>query len=84
MPLPHTSVDKLHAVAVEACLAYERACRRRGMKLRKLTITYEPDREGFDLKVDEVPYPRHNGKPIIPVEERELSGEEVPLPPEKD
>lgn len=82
--LPHSSVDKLHAVAVEACMAYERACQRRGLKLKKITITYEPDDEGFDLKTEEKPYPRKGGVPLVPVEERIQPGEDEPLPEDKD
>lgn len=85
MPLPHSSVDKFHAAAVEACMAYERACRRRGIKVTKVTFSYEPDGEGFSLEREEHPYPYNKyGNPIIPEEEREVPGEDEPLPPEKD
>jgi hypothetical protein len=85
MPVPHGSVDRLHAAAVEACMAYQRAARRRGLKLKKLVFSFEPDGEGFDLKIDEAPYPHdRRGNSIIPVEEREVPGEDVPLPEEKD
>jgi hypothetical protein len=85
MSLPHTSVDKLHEAAVEACLAYERACKRRAVKLKKLTITYEPDGEGFNVSVDEHPYPHNKqGNPIIPEEEKLVPGEDEPLPQIKD
>lgn len=82
--LPHSSVDRLHAAAVEACLAYERACKRRGLKLKKVTITYEPAGEGFDLKTEEKPYPKRDGKTLIPIEERLVPGEDEPLPEEKE
>lgn len=84
MLLPHTSVDSLHERVVEACMAYERACRRRGVKLDKLTITYEPDGAGFDVKIEEHPYPKKNGKTIIPEEEKLVAGEDEPLPYVKD
>lgn len=77
MALPHTSVDKLHEAAVEACLSYERSCRRRGVKLKKLTITYEPHGKGFDMKFDEAPYPHtKSGNPIIPIEQQGFDAEE--------
>ncbi len=80
MPLPHTSVDKLHEAAVEACLAYERSCRKRGIKLKKVTITYEPGGEGFDLRFEQGPYPHtRGGNPIIPIEEQLVEGEDEPL-----
>lgn len=83
MPLPHTSVDRLHGAIVEACLSYERSCRRRGVKLKKITVTYAPHDEGFDMKFDEVPYPRTRGaNPIIPIEDQDVDGEDVPLPEE--
>lgn len=81
--LPHLSVDKLHTSAVEACLAYERACKRRGLKLEKITITY-CNKEGFGIKIEEKPYPKHKGKTIIPIEERLVEGEDEPLPEDKD
>lgn len=85
MPLPHTSVDKLHEAAVEACLAYERACRRRAVRLKKLTITFEPSGAGFDMSIDEEPYPRgRDSTPIIPEEDKYSPGEDVPLPVIKD
>ena len=66
-------------------MAYERSCRRRGMKLNKLTITYEPGGEGFDMQFDEKPYPRtKGGNALIPVEDAYSADEDVPLPFIKD
>lgn len=81
MPLPHPSVDRLHEAIVEACMAYERSCRRRGVKLEKVTAVYEPNGAGFDIKFSEHPYPHtKGGNHIIPVEEQEVEGEDVPIP----
>lgn len=77
MPLPHSSVDRLHEAVIEACLSYERACRRRGVKLKKLTLTYEPRGDGLNMKFDEAPFPHtRGGNPIIPLEEQGFDEEE--------
>lgn len=77
MGFSHISVDKLHEVAVEACLSYERSCRRRGVRLKKLTVTYAPHGEGFDVKIEEAPYPSTRyAVPIIPVEDQSVDEEE--------
>lgn len=62
-------------------MAYERACRRRGVRLTKLTVTYEPSGAGFDMSFEEKPYPRaKDSSIIIPEEDKYSPGEDVPLP----